>query len=61
LVKVLDFGLAKLTDAKGTAPIDSEAATREQVKSQAGTILGTVSAKPTKQWRGWKRDFSSET
>jgi predicted ATPase len=41
IVKVLDFGLAKLTQEK-TEEIESQAKTQAQVKTQAGTILGTI-------------------
>ena len=39
IVKVLDFGLAKLVES---APLASEAATRNFGLTQAGTVMGTV-------------------
>ena len=45
IVKVLDFGLAKLTepDAVATGPIGAEDATRVQVNTTPGVVMGTVS------------------
>ncbi len=49
LVKVLDFGLAKLT---GKTAADKEAETRVQVQTQAGMILGTAAYMSPEQARG---------
>jgi Tol biopolymer transport system component/predicted Ser/Thr protein kinase len=51
LVKVLDFGLAKLLKADGEA-IDTEAATKAKVMTQFGMILGTVNYMSPEQTRG---------
>ncbi|HEX6126021.1 MAG TPA: serine/threonine-protein kinase, partial [Pyrinomonadaceae bacterium] len=51
LVKVLDFGLAKLMQ-QSPFDSDSKAPTREFVKSRSGTILGTVSYMSPEQARG---------
>ena len=50
LVKVLDFGLAKLTE-HGTL-FDAEAATLAQVETQPGTVMGTVTYMSPEQARG---------
>lgn len=50
LVKVLDFGLAKLLKADGD--VDTEAATRARVMTQFGMILGTVNYMSPEQTRG---------
>ncbi|MGI8543043.1 MAG: serine/threonine protein kinase [Aridibacter sp.] len=51
LVKILDFGLAKLVEKKPET-LDMEAETRVQVNTKAGTILGTVSYMSPEQARG---------
>jgi len=51
LVKVLDFGLAKSTESKA-AEIDTEAATRAQVNTSPGMIIGTVAYMSPEQARG---------
>ncbi|MCA1626319.1 MAG: serine/threonine protein kinase, partial [Acidobacteria bacterium] len=53
LVKVLDFGLAKLTE---NTPLDEEAETRMQVQTQSGMILGTVRYMSPEQARGKEID-----
>ena len=40
-IKVLDFGLAKLTETEGSTP-DPEARTKTLVNTDAGTVLGTA-------------------
>lgn len=59
LVKVLDFGLAKLTESKRT-DIDTEAPTRAHVTSQAGMILGTVAYMSPEQARGLEIDARTD-
>ncbi len=49
LVKLLDFGLAKLSDRK---PIDSEDATLALVKTSTGAVMGTASYMSPEQARG---------
>jgi serine/threonine protein kinase len=55
LVKVLDFGLAKLTQQK---PFDSDSRSPTHVQSRSGTILGTVSYMSPEQARG-RRSISA--
>jgi TolB-like protein/Tfp pilus assembly protein PilF/tRNA A-37 threonylcarbamoyl transferase component Bud32 len=57
-VKVLDFGLAKLTE--GAAVVDTEAPTRAQVKTSAGEVMGTVSYMSPEQARGEKVDVRTD-
>ena len=51
IVKVLDFGLAKLIEKKGTNA-DTEAQTRVLVKTNPGVVMGTVSYMSPEQLRG---------
>ena len=48
-VKVLDFGLAKLTERTA---VDTEAATRAMVKTNPGVVMGTVTYMSPEQARG---------
>ncbi|MBZ5554181.1 MAG: protein kinase [Acidobacteriia bacterium] len=48
-VKVLDFGLAKLTEP---TPSDSESPTRATVQTETGVVVGTVSYMSPEQVRG---------
>lgn len=57
-VKVLDFGLAKLTE-QPTGPVDYEAETRAQIKTDPGMVMGTVQYMSPEQARG--RDIDSRT
>src|ERR1051325_5289633 len=50
-VKVLDFGLAKLTEAKGSTT-DPEAPTRAMVNTGAGTVMGTANYMSPEQAKG---------
>src|SRR5262249_37071606 len=42
-VKVLDFGLAKLTEHQSPELVETEAPTMARVKTDPGTVMGTVS------------------
>lgn len=52
IVKVLDFGLAKLTERTAQAPIDAEATTRANIKTEPGAIMGTAVYMSPEQARG---------
>src|SRR5213080_3689834 len=51
-VKVLDFGLAKLTERTVTEETDTEAVTRALVQTDAGMVLGTSQYMSPEQARG---------
>src|SRR6266568_3787162 len=57
IVKVLDFGLAKLIEQ---TPLDAEAETRMQVQTQAGMIAGTVRYMSPEQARGQQVDARTD-
>jgi len=58
--KILDFGLAKLTDT-GSDPSDSSGSRLETVtKTQAGVILGTIHYMSPEQARGFPADRRSD-
>jgi serine/threonine protein kinase len=57
IVKVLDFGLAKLVES---APIESEDETGMQGVTQAGTIIGTVAYMSPEQARGTTLDARTD-
>ncbi|MGH9928387.1 MAG: serine/threonine-protein kinase, partial [Pyrinomonadaceae bacterium] len=58
-VKVLDFGLAKLTEATAI-PVDAEAPTRAQVQTSAGVVMGTATYMSPEQARGEKVDARTD-
>ena len=58
-VKVLDFGLAKLTERKSAAS-DPEAATRAMVNTDAGTVMGTANYMSPEQAKGVAVDARSD-
>jgi eukaryotic-like serine/threonine-protein kinase len=59
-VKVLDFGLAKLTGGPAAGGVDTEAATRALAPTGAGTVLGTVSYMSPEQSRGEEVDARTD-
>lgn len=59
IVKVLDFGLAKLTKKTNNKP-DFEAQTRELLNTQAGMIMGTAAFMSPEQARGKSVDARTD-
>ncbi|HSD47480.1 MAG TPA: protein kinase, partial [Pyrinomonadaceae bacterium] len=59
-VKVLDFGLAKLTETIDRSPSDAEAATRVLVQTDAGVVMGTSHYMSPEQARGKAVDARSD-
>src|SRR5437588_7863544 len=59
LIKVLDFGLAKLTEPR-TANVDSEAPTVARVDTKMGTVMGTAQYMSPEQARGLKVDARTD-
>ncbi|MCA1576295.1 MAG: protein kinase [Acidobacteria bacterium] len=59
-VKVLDFGLAKLTETIDRSPSDAEAATRVLVHTDAGVVMGTSHYMSPEQARGKLVDARSD-
>lgn len=55
IVKLLDFGLAKLLEKKA-APADAEDETRALVKTNPGVVMGTVAYMSPEQARGRETD-----
>ena len=52
IVKLLDFGLAKLTEPLGRATVDTEAATKALIITEPGLVLGTAQYMSPEQARG---------
>lgn len=60
LVKVLDFGLAKLTEKKDDTPAGTEVPTRALVKTNPGVVMGTVAYMSPEQARGLEVDARTD-
>src|SRR5258708_10475973 len=58
--KVLDFGLAKLSEPVATGSAGSEDATRVQVNTTPGMVMGTVSYMSPEQARGTTTDARTD-
>jgi serine/threonine protein kinase len=59
-VKVLDFGLAKLSDRTEMEPVDKDAATEALVQTEPGVVMGTVAYMSPEQARGLVVDARSD-
>src|SRR5262245_58061160 len=60
IVKVLDFGLAKLTEQVARDALNPEAATRVAIHTEPGIIMGTVAYMSPEQARGQTTDARSD-
>ena len=60
LVKILDFGLAKLSDANKTTPPSPEQTTVEWFQTDSGIVLGTSSYMSPEQTRGLTVDARTD-
>src|SRR5256884_3194163 len=60
IVKVLDFGLAKLTERLPPDSVDAEAATKGLVQTESGVVLGTVAYMSPEQARGLAVDARTD-
>ena len=59
IVKVLDFGLAKLTEPDD-APVSSQLSTRAMIKTDAGMVMGTANYMSPEQARGLEVDARTD-
>jgi serine/threonine protein kinase/Tfp pilus assembly protein PilF len=59
-VKVLDFGLAKLTERPSSPETDTEAVTRAMVQTDAGVVMGTSQYMSPEQARGKQVDARTD-
>ena len=60
LVKVLDFGLAKLVEKAGEEAVDAESETLAQINTTPGMIMGTAAYMSPEQARGKSIDARSD-
>ena len=59
-VKVLDFGLAKLTEQQDSAAASSGLPTRAMIKTEAGMVMGTANYMSPEQARGLEVDARTD-
>ena len=60
VVKVLDFGLAKLVETENPSRGDAEAQTRAHVKTEPGVVFGTAYYMSPEQARGLETDARTD-
>src|SRR5947209_1397409 len=60
VVKVLDFGLAKLTERQPATQVDTSAPTRALVNTDPGVVMGTVQYMSPEQARGLDVDARTD-
>jgi serine/threonine protein kinase len=60
IVKVLDFGLAKLSEQVDTGTVDAEAVTQALVQTEPGVVLGTAAYMSPEQARGLAVDARTD-
>src|SRR5437773_6908123 len=60
IVKVLDFGLAKLTERPPPDSVDTEAQTEALVQTEPGVVMGTVAYMSPEQARGMAVDARTD-
>jgi eukaryotic-like serine/threonine-protein kinase len=60
IVKVLDFGLAKLTERWRADEVDHDAATKAMVQTEPGVVMGTTAYMSPEQARGQEIDTRTD-
>src|SRR5436190_7707089 len=60
IVKVLDFGLAKLTERWRIDEVDEEAATKAMVETEPGVVMGTTAYMSPEQARAQETDTRTD-
>lgn len=60
IIKVLDFGLAKLIERTPPEAVDTEAATRAAINTEPGVVLGTAQYMSPEQARGLSVDARTD-
>lgn len=60
IVKVLDFGLAKLSEKTDPGTVDADAVTKALVQTEPGAVMGTVAYMSPEQVRGFAVDARTD-